>query len=344
MIGQTTNIRAGFLRIDERGGTPKFLQIANGIISQIEAGVFKPGDRLPSINEASTEHYMARATVEKAYGTLLKSGHITSLYRQGFFIAQGRALKRVLFLTGKINESNRTLFNAVSEQLGKGYKVDIYTYEYQHKYLLDSLENQAGHYHYFVLMAHHLFETDELRKVLNKIPTERLILLDDSSIVSSIKCASVRFGDSDQFRQVLEQTASLFRKYPVLNFITTDNQYIPAEWYNTFWSFTEKYGLKGRVMDAVDEVPLQKESAYLLFDDEDLVKTVQEVISKRWMLGQQVGVVSFNDASFKTIVGGGISVIKTDVSAIARNLSAIITRNQKQTVRIPMQFIPRGSL
>jgi DNA-binding transcriptional regulator YhcF (GntR family) len=344
MIGGTAVRHGRFLRIDETEKTPKFLQIVNGIISQIEAGVFKPGDRLPSINETSAEYYLARATVEKAYCNLLKSGHITSLYRKGFFISNGRTLKRVLFLTGQINESNRAIFKAVSDQLGKAYKVDIYAYEYQRDYLYDGLEKQAGNYHYFVLMPHHLAESEGLKKVLTKIPAERLILLDGSNSTCPRTCASVCFGGGDQFRSILEQNATLFRTYHTLNFVTTDHEYIPADWYSTFVAFAQQYGLEGRVLDAVDEAPLQKGAAYLLFDDDDLVTTIQEANRRQFVLGQDVGVVSFNDASFKAVVAGGISVIKTDVSTIGRSLSDIIAHNRKQSVRIPMQFIQRGSL
>ncbi|WP_080054380.1 GntR family transcriptional regulator [Spirosoma aerolatum] len=344
MIGGTALRDASFLRIDENGKTPKFQQIINGIIAQIEAGIFKPGDRLPSINETSAEYYLARATVEKAYCNLLKSGHITSLYRKGFFISQGKIVKRVLFLTGAISETNRAIFKAVSEQLGKAYKVDIYAYEYQRDYLLDELEKQAGNYHYFVLMPHHLGEICDLTDLLKKIPSDRLIFLNGSTVTASRNCASVRFGCGEHFRTILEANAATFRKYHTLNFVTTDNEYIPADWYRAFFAFTETYKLNGQVLDDVREAPLQRGSAYLLIDDDDLITTIQDASRKGFTLGHDIGIVSFNDARYKAVLGGGISVIQTDVATIGRNLAIIIAQNQKQTVRIPMQFIDRGSL
>ncbi|GAB4046051.1 GntR family transcriptional regulator [Spirosoma litoris] len=344
MIGGTALRNASFLRIDENGKTPKFQQIVNGIIAQIEAGIFKPGDRLPSINETSAEYYLARATVEKAYCNLLKSGHITSLYRKGFYISQGKIVKRVLFLTGTISETNRAIFKVVSEQLGKTYKVDIYAYEYQRDYLLDELEKQAGNYHYFVLMPHHLGEICDLTDLLKKIPSDRLIFLDGSTVPSLRNCASVRFGCGDHFRAVLEANAATFRKYHTLNFVTTDNEYIPADWYSTFLDFTESHHLTGQVLDDVWEVPLQAGAAYLFADDNDLITIIQEANQKGLMVGHDVGIASFNDAPYKAVLGGGISVIQTDVAAIGRNLASIVRQNQKQTVRIPMQFIDRGSL
>jgi DNA-binding transcriptional regulator YhcF (GntR family) len=333
-----------FTPIDEKGKTPKFLQIVNGIIAQIERGVFQPGDRLPSINETSEEYYLARATVEKAYRNLLRSGYVTSLYRKGFFIAEIKKVKRVLFLAGKITENNRAIFNAIGEQLGKSYKVDIYAYDYRRDYLVEILEKQANYSHFFVLMPFHWEETEDLQKALQKIPSERLILLDGTSTATPSHCSFVRFSSSEYFREILEQNATLFRKYNTLHFVTTDNEYIPTDWYSTFLAFAENHGLESRVLDAADEIPLQKGIAYLLFDDHDLVAAVQETNRKRLTLGKEVGVVSFTDACYKEVFAGGISVIKTDISAISRSLSGIITQNRKQHIRIPMQFIQRGSL
>jgi DNA-binding transcriptional regulator YhcF (GntR family) len=330
--------------IDDKEKTPKFLQIVNGIIAQIETGVFKPGDRLPSINETSEEYYLARATVEKAYRNLLRSGHVTSLYRKGFFIAEAKKIKQVLFLAGKITENNRTIFNSIGEQLGKSYKVDIYSHDYRREYLVDILEKQANNYHYFVLMPFHWGQTEELKKVLQKIPSERLIFLNGSEATTSPSCSCVRFSCSDYFREILEQNSTLFRKYRTLHFVTTDHEYIPTNWYNTFLSFAEKHGLESQVLDAADETPLQKGTAYLLFDDYDLVTTIQETNRKKLILGKEVGIVSFGDACYKELVAGGISVIKTDIAAISHSLSRIITQNQKQHIRIPMQFVQRGSL
>lgn len=344
MIGGTVAGHQRFLRVDENGKTPKFLQIVNSIIAQIDAGVFKPGDRLPSINETSAEYYLARATVEKAYCSLLKSGHITSLYRKGFYVSDGKIVKRVLFLTGALSETNRAIFKSVSEQLGKAYKVDIYVYDYQREYLFDGLEKQAGNYHYYVLMPHHLADMVDLAEVLKKIPAERLIILDGSISSLGRNCATIRFGGGDQFRAVLEQNVALLQKYRTLNFVTTDNEYVPADWYSAFLNFTEQYRLDGRVLDTADEIPLQKGAAYLLVDDDDLINLIQEANQKRFIPGEDVGLVSFNDARYKAVVGGGISVIKTDVSVVGNHLAHIIEHHEKQSVRIPMQFIKRGSL
>lgn len=344
MLSSTPIQFENFPRIDEKGRTPKFLQLVNGIIRHIETGRLKPGDRLPSIIETSTEYYLARATVEKAYTSLLKSGHLTSQYRKGFFIADRQGLRRVLFLVAKLNESSQTLFNAVSHRLGRKYKVDLFTYEYRQEYLCEILRNQAANYQYVVLMPHYLGETDEVRTALQKIPRDRLLFLDAASSLDQTPVPSVCYGCGNQFRQLLEQHLDLYKKYQRLHFVTTDQEYIPAEWYRAFLDFTARHGLDGRILDGLDEAPIQPGNAYLLFEDADLISAVKEVSRLGLTLGRNVGLLSFNDSGYKELVGGGISVLTLDLPAIGNLTADLIAGNQKRHTYVPMQFIRRASL
>ena len=58
------------LRIDSDSRMPKYRQIVNSILEEIEKGSLKVGMRIPSINEISEEYYLSRDTVEKAYNYL----------------------------------------------------------------------------------------------------------------------------------------------------------------------------------------------------------------------------------------------------------------------------------
>ena len=54
-----------FIKVDEYSITPKYLQIVNAVIREIENGNIKIGDNVPSINELSIELDIARDTVER---------------------------------------------------------------------------------------------------------------------------------------------------------------------------------------------------------------------------------------------------------------------------------------
>ena len=93
---------------------PKYQQLINSLLQDIEMGELKPGERLPSINEASEECYLSRDTVERAYTELHKMGVITSIFRKGYFISEStfKTKTKILFLVGKITDSTKSVFDA----------------------------------------------------------------------------------------------------------------------------------------------------------------------------------------------------------------------------------------
>ena len=96
---------------------PKYQQLINSLLQDIEMGELKPGERLPSINEASEECYLSRDTVERAYTELHKMGVITSIFRKGYFISNSsiKTKTKVLFLVGKITTTNKEIFDSFCE-------------------------------------------------------------------------------------------------------------------------------------------------------------------------------------------------------------------------------------
>ena len=58
------------LNLNVSDKTPKYKQIIQSVIADIERNVLKKNEQLPSISELSEEYYLARDTVEKAYREL----------------------------------------------------------------------------------------------------------------------------------------------------------------------------------------------------------------------------------------------------------------------------------
>ena len=71
-----------YLRINHNSEVPKYKQVEQLIVSDIESGIFKQGQRVPSINETSEELLLSRDTVEKAYVNLKKKGILSSVTRE----------------------------------------------------------------------------------------------------------------------------------------------------------------------------------------------------------------------------------------------------------------------
>ncbi|NEE02066.1 GntR family transcriptional regulator [Phytoactinopolyspora halotolerans] len=66
---------------------PPYVQIADDIRAQIDAGALKAGEKLPSGRELSTRYGVASMTVQRAMQLLRSEGRVVSWQGRGNFIA-----------------------------------------------------------------------------------------------------------------------------------------------------------------------------------------------------------------------------------------------------------------
>lgn len=86
------------MRIDldaRRGSTPLYLQLANALQDFITLEKLKPGDLLPSENTLASDNHLSRATVIKAFDTLVDRGVVTRRQGKGTFV-NARPMERQL--------------------------------------------------------------------------------------------------------------------------------------------------------------------------------------------------------------------------------------------------------
>jgi GntR family transcriptional regulator len=76
------------LMIDANSHVPIYLQIVEGIRSSVAAGVFRPGEMLPSLRALAVDLQVNPNTVQKAYDELERGGLVHSRRGVGIFVAQ----------------------------------------------------------------------------------------------------------------------------------------------------------------------------------------------------------------------------------------------------------------
>ncbi len=72
--------------IDRNSPVPQYFQLQTWLIGQIEQGVYKPHDKIPTEEELSRETGMARATIRQAIQNLVNMGYLNRKRRLGTFV------------------------------------------------------------------------------------------------------------------------------------------------------------------------------------------------------------------------------------------------------------------
>lgn len=326
--------------------TPKYQQLVNTLLIDIESGNLQTGERLPSINEASEECYLSRDTVERAYSELHRLGVITSIFRKGYFIS-GKSAKtktKVFFLVGKITENNKAIFNAFVNASNKDVTVDIFTYNYKSDNFREIINSHLGNYHYYVIMPHLIEESEENIKCLKKISGERLIFLEQSLASLHGLNSSILSNSGDEIAQVMQQNLKHFKKYKTLNLVLTEDEYFDSELITGFRDFCETNHFDFQVLDGFQDEEVMPGNAYLTMDDIDLVAVIKSAEQQNFTLGKEIGLISLNDNCYKEILAGGITIISSKPTEIGKMAANIIQAGKRQQVQVPMEMVLRKSL
>jgi GntR family transcriptional regulator len=98
------------VQIDPHSHVPIYLQIADGVRAAVAAGVYRPGDALPSLRAMAIQAHVNPNTVQRAYDELEREGLIYCRRGRGLFVAE-QGLASAQSVTG--NGVRRALEDAI---------------------------------------------------------------------------------------------------------------------------------------------------------------------------------------------------------------------------------------
>jgi GntR family transcriptional regulator len=76
------------MNIDPSSHVPIYLQIADAVRAAVAAGVYRPGESLPSLRAMAIQVHVNPNTVQRAYDALEREGLIYSQRGRGLFVAE----------------------------------------------------------------------------------------------------------------------------------------------------------------------------------------------------------------------------------------------------------------
>lgn len=344
-----TDIMKG-MEINSESRTPKYKQIINFIINQIEKGKLIEGDRIPSINETSEEFYLSRDTVEKAYSFLKDRNLIVSVKGKGYFVSNADLVSKVnvCLIFNKLSAYKKIIFNSIIQTLDTNASVDLYVHHCDNELFKSILTKKIGQYNYYVIMPHFQPIDSEMLALIQKIPEDQLVILDRMAPGLEGKYGSVYQDFKNDIYNALESALESLRKYQklVLVFPIDDMYPYPHEIEQGFRKFCVAYDFEFDVIDefSPDREISQKGEAFIVIEDTDLVNLVKAVRSNRWEIGQDVGIISYNETPLKEVLAEGITVMSTDFEKMGQQAAQMILDRDFKQVENPFLLIKRKSL
>lgn len=334
------------IRLNGQSETPKYWQIYNSIIDGIEQQRIGPGSKLPSIYEVSGEYDISHGTVEKAYRLLKKNGIISSVNGKGFYVCHtpiGRKLS-VFLLFNKLSAHKKIIYDALVESLGADVSIDLQVYNNDFQRFSELIAQEDGAHTHYVIIPHFFDREDNARAIINALPKHKLIILDKFVEGITGQYSAVYQNFQADIEHAMTEALPLLRKYHTLNILFPAYTYHPKAIMNGFYSFCHAHQFTARVIYDLTPDVIQPGNAYINLMEDDLVTLVKLIKRTPFRLGQDVGILSYNETPVKEIILDGITVMSTDFAEMGRTVARLIRENRPVHLENPFRLIVRNSL
>lgn len=340
--------------INEHSRVPKYKQIVDSILNGIDSGEIKIGEKIPSINELSESCFLSRDTVEKAYKELRKRQIIESVKGKGYYISRINKNDsiNIFFLINKPSTYKMMIYNYFVNAIGTKGNVEMYIYHCDETLFINALEKNLGGFDYYVVMPHfrdgqskHTSSTKEVIDIIEKIPKNKLLMLDNTKPDISGDYGSIYQDFENDIYHALEEGLDKIRKYEKLILVYPDKSIHPYPFriVRGFENFCRDFKLDYEILDEIyPDMELQDRDIFITIRERDLVNLVKQIRQKKLKLGEDIGIISYNETPLKELLG--ITVITTDFKAMGESAAYMILKNKRESVNNVFKFIQRESL
>lgn len=316
----------------------KVTQLADLISQAISMREFLEGDSLPSINELSRRYGVSRDTVFKAFSDLRERGIIDSTPRKGYFVTG--QVTNVLLLLDQYTPFKETLYNSFAKHLPVNYKVDLLFHQYNERLFSTIVRESVGKYNKYVVMN---FDNERFSASLNKISPARLLLLDFGKFEKE-RYSYVCQDFDESFYGALQRLDDRFSSYRKFVFLFPSSLKHPQSSKDYFFRFCQDYHLSGSVEEDIENLKVEKDTAYLAIKQQDVVKVVKQGRLAGLKCGKDFGLLAYNDIPSYEVIDEGITALTIDWQQMGNEVARFVLDNAVVQKYLPTEVRLRNSL
>lgn len=321
---------------------PKYKQIINELENNIKNGVLKKNDQLPSVNKIALTYKLSRDTVLLAYDHLKKRGIIYAVLGKGYYVKSTdiTVKDRVLLLFDELNSFKEDLYNSIITHMGKETHIDIFFHHFNAKVFERQIKESNGNYSKYIIMPTNYLEN--AASLITQLPKEEVYIVDQTNDELKMYPAVYQNFASDIYNGLLKEKKRL-KKYKKLILIFPGFRE-PVGMKNGFLQFTNDHNFNFEVLSEFKNRTIQNGEVYILPNDRDLVSVIEKSKSQNLKLGEDFGIISYNETPLKKLIENGITTISTDFTAMGKLIAKMTYSTKKSQIANKSDLIIRNSL
>lgn len=338
------------IEVDTVSQIPVYKQLIQAIQNLVNAGEYKEGEFIPSMNELANELEISKETVKKAYSILRGKGIIESSHGKGFYVTNNVKNKiKVLLLFDKLSTYKQVLFSSFATNIGDISEITIRLHNQDVDLFEHFIDENLDNFDYYIITPHFPIKPEIQKKTINilkRIPNRKLILLDHF-----IKELPGNFGsvyqdfERDIFDGLIQSTEAL-KNYKKLNVISMPGSMYAPMIEKGIRKFCAENQINFEIHKNIDTNKIQKQEAFLILNsqlDAELIELVKVANAKGCKIGKDIGIISYNESPINEIILDGLTVFSTDFKQMGELAAKMIIEKSFKKIRCNFQLIRRNT-
>lgn len=336
--------------IDTNSQTPVYKQLIQAIQDLVNTGEYHEGEFIPSMNELANELDISKETVKKAYSILREKGVIESSHGKGFYVTNGGNTKiKVLLLFDKISTYKQVLFSSFSANIGDISEITIRLHNQDVDLFEHFIDENLDHFDYYIITPHFPIKPEIQKrtiKILKKIPNRKLILLDHLIEELPGNFGSVYQDFEQDIFDGLTQSIGILKNFKKLNVISMPGSLYAPLIEKGIQKFCMQNQVDFEIHKNIDTDKIQKQEVFLILNsqlDHELIELVRAAKMKGCTIGQDIGIISYNESPINEIILDGLTVFSTDFNQMGELTARMVMEKSLKKIRCNFQLIRRNT-
>lgn len=327
--------------IDPNSALPKYKQIVLSVEVAIAEQRLQRGDKLPSVNKVSLEFSISRDTVLLAYDELKKRGIIYAILGKGYYVksVEFSFEQRFFLLFDELNSFKEDIYTSFLEAMNNKAQIDIFFHHFNIDMFKKLINESNGNYSKYIIMPTNLAGA---ASVIKTLPNQDVYVLDQTNFELN-DYPSVHQNFIKDIYNALVEAKPLLEKYQKMVLIFPGFRE-PLGMKIGFEKFCVEYSIPFEISAEFSNRAIEQGEVYVIPDDRDLVKVIEQSKEQSLQLGIDFGIISYNETPLKKVVENGITTISTDFKAMGIILANMILENKKEQIENENRLILRKSL
>lgn len=317
-------------------------QIIASITEAIRSGKFVAGQPIPSINSSAQRFGVARKTVVRAYDKLKQKGLIESRPKTGYFVINKRPSQKqkVLLIIHSFDGHWELLYNHFRDGVNNYCEVEVFFHHYNIKVLELIINRNVSDYDLVIISS---FNHPRIKSVVGRIPAYKLLLISRKDRLDDSYNYVIQDFKSGTYNALCAAN-ELLKKYKVINLAYPEKEGHSDTLKEGFAAYCEQFSRSNQIVNSYKEHEIKKGEAYVTINDNDLIYLLNVCKNRKWELGKDVGVLSYNETPLKQVIRDGISVISCNFEQMADEMVSFVRDPKSLKKILPIEYIQRNSL